>query len=61
MMSRRTGYVDDNGKFRYRIEYNMESDWDTTRLEEILEDPAADAIKESYDDERAVITVRSKR
>jgi hypothetical protein len=60
MMPRTTGYVDDNGEFRLRKVYKMKSGWDMDQLEEILEDPSAGAIKESYDDEKAVITVRSK-
>jgi hypothetical protein len=59
MMPRTTGYVDEDGIPRQRIEYNLKSTWDMMRLENILEDPSADAVKESYDDEKAVITVRS--
>ena len=59
-MSRTTGYVDDDGEFRQRIEFKMKSPWDMRELNEYLEDPSAGAIKESYDDEKAVITVRAK-
>jgi hypothetical protein len=59
-MSKRTGYVDENGDFRYRIEYKMKSDWDLRELNGYLEDPSAGVIKERFDDEKAVITVRSK-
>jgi hypothetical protein len=37
----------------------LRSTWDIIELEEILEDPSAGVIKESYDDEKAVITVRA--
>ena len=57
MMSKTTGYVDENGTLRYRIEYDMKRPWDIAQLIEILEDPSAGAIKQSYDDERAVVTV----
>ena len=56
-----TGYKDDDGTPRKRIEYYTKSTSDMTRLEEILDDLSAGAIKESYDDKKAVITVRSKR
>jgi hypothetical protein len=59
-MSKRTGYVDENGEFRYRIEYKMKSDWDLRELDKYLGDPSAGVIKESYDDKKAVITVRAK-
>jgi hypothetical protein len=59
-MPRTTGYVDDNGEFRQRIEFNMKSPWDMRELNEYLEVPSAGVIKESYDDKKAVITVRSK-
>jgi hypothetical protein len=52
-----TGYTDDNGTPRKRIEYDLKKAWDMIRLEAILEDPSAGVIKESFDDEKAVITV----
>ena len=58
-MPRTTGYVDNDGEPRERIEFNLKSAWDMIRLKEILKDPAAGAIKESFGDKKAVITVRS--
>jgi hypothetical protein len=38
----------------------MDSPWDMRELNEYLEDPSAGVIKESHDNEKAVITVRAK-
>jgi hypothetical protein len=59
-MSRITGYVDGDGEFRQRIEFKMKNDWDLRELNGYLEDPSAGVIKERFDDEKAVITVRAK-
>jgi len=58
IMSRINGYVNEDGDFRHRIEFNTKSTWEMIQLNEICRDPNTDATHESYDNERVVVTVR---
>ncbi len=56
-MSKLTRFVDEDGTFCRRIEFNTKSDWDMRDLISLQERP--DAIVESYDEDRVTVIIES--
>ncbi len=55
-MSRITGYVNEDGIFCQRIEFNTKSDWDMQEMLHMIEDP--EVTIESYGEESVKVTRR---
>lgn len=56
-MSKLTGFVDDDGTFCCRIQYNTKSAWDMRELMNLEE--SSKATVESYDEDRVTVIIRS--